>query len=175
MKLAYLLPCACGQKVEVDSTQAGLTVRCSCGRTLDVPTMRHLGELERIGSEPRAASTWGPRQGYTLVGVLVALLGLGWLGYQISTMPSELYVVPEDIRKDVSTLTPAELGQQYAILREGLDPTEPPIVTATRAYEAWHRRWTYVSGGVAVLGVAIAAGAWLSMVEPTKPPGKRRS
>lgn len=137
--------------------------------------MRHLGELERIGgTEPRATSTWGPRQGYTLMGVLVALLGLGWLGYQISTMPSEIHVVSEDIREDVSALSPAEMAQQYAMLREGLDPTEPPIVTATRAYEAWHRRWTYVSGGVTLLGVAIAAGAWLSMDESKTPRGKRR-
>lgn len=137
--------------------------------------MRHLGTLERVGgTEQRASSSWGPRQGYTLIGVLLALLGLGWLGYQISTMPSEIHVVPEDIREDVDSLSPAEMAQQYAILREGMDPTEPPIVTATRAYEAWHRRWTYVSGAVTLLGVAIAAGAWLSMGESQTPPGRRR-
>ncbi|MBX3415712.1 MAG: hypothetical protein KF708_23710 [Pirellulales bacterium] len=174
MKLAYLLPCTCGQKIEVDSTKAGLTVTCTCGKTLDVPTMRHLGDLERVGSAPRAATSWGPRQGYTLLGALVLLLGLGWLGYQVVNMPGGIYVVPQEIREEVSQYPPADLAQQYKILRMGLDPREPEVVKVSRAYEAWHRRWTYVAAGVSLLGGLLTAGAWFGMAESKRPPGKPR-
>lgn len=168
MKQAYLLPCKCGQKVEVDSTLAGLTVKCACGRTLDVPTMRDLTRLELAGANAPGAEkldgrSWGPRQGYTLAGILVALFGLGWLGYQLWTMPEDLYIVPEAIRAETESLSPAELVEQFRALSRGLDPTEPRIVQATRLYQEWHRRWTYVAAAVSLLGAVLAATAWFTL------------
>jgi hypothetical protein len=174
MKQAYLLPCKCGQKVEVDTTQAGLTVKCTCGSTLDVPTMRDIVRLECAGvagssGAKRGTSNWGPRQGYTLVGALIALIGLSWLGYQLWTMPEDLYVLPSEIRAEVEELSPAELVQQFNALRKGLDPTELPIIKANRAYREWHRRWTYVAAGIGVFGIALASGAWFALGARTAP------
>jgi len=47
MKIEYLLPCSCGEKLVVDRSQAGLSKRCTCGRDVTVPTLRGLEQLER--------------------------------------------------------------------------------------------------------------------------------
>ncbi|VTR90866.1 unnamed protein product [Gemmata massiliana] len=47
------IPCGCGQTVTVDSSQAGLTVQCPCGREVEVPAWQRPpgGEdRERAGS-----------------------------------------------------------------------------------------------------------------------------
>jgi hypothetical protein len=43
--MKYLLPCPCGQSVEVEPGQAGQTVVCACGKTLLVPTMLQVKAL----------------------------------------------------------------------------------------------------------------------------------
>lgn len=81
----YLLPCQCGKKTEVDTSQAGLQVRCECGAELAVPTMRGLAALERVDAvaeNSRAATrgTWGRRQGLMFLGgVLLTGAALGAL------------------------------------------------------------------------------------------------
>jgi len=177
MKQVYLLPCQCGLKVHVDKTQAGLSVKCECGRTLDVPTLRDLTQLEQVGDQNKASASktstgWGPRQGLTLVGVLITLVGLIWLAYQIATMPQDLFVEPADIRAEVNTLSPGDLIAQFRLLREKLDPTELSIVKANRIYQEWHRRWTYFAAGVTLLGLALAAGAWFTLGRPATRQGR---
>ena len=43
--MKYLLPCPCGQAVEIELGQAGQTVTCTCGKSLAVPTMMQIKEL----------------------------------------------------------------------------------------------------------------------------------
>jgi len=45
----YLLPCPCGQSVTVTEGSAGAQVKCTCGRTLTVPS---LGGLRELAGEP---------------------------------------------------------------------------------------------------------------------------
>ncbi|MCA9269712.1 MAG: hypothetical protein KDA41_14630 [Planctomycetales bacterium] len=40
--MQYAVPCQCGHRVEVSATQAGATVKCTCGASLDVPTLSQL-------------------------------------------------------------------------------------------------------------------------------------
>lgn len=179
MKQVYLLPCQCGQKVHVDKTQAGLVVKCDCGRTLDVPTLRDLRQLEQVGDQDQASASksssgWGPQQGITLIGILIALVGGVWLAYQLSSMPQDLYVEPADIRAEVNSLSPAQLVEQYNLLRQKLDPTELPIVKANRVYQEWHRRWTYLAAGLTVLGLALAVSAWFALGRPATRKGVPR-
>ncbi len=48
MKTFYLLPCTCGKIHEVMRVQAGNVITCECGKTLEVPPLRALAELETV-------------------------------------------------------------------------------------------------------------------------------
>jgi hypothetical protein len=48
MSKRFLLPCACGKKLVVDATQAGEQLRCECGTSVLVPTLRGLKDLEPV-------------------------------------------------------------------------------------------------------------------------------
>ena len=81
MKTLYWLPCTCGQKYPVETTQAGDTVQCACGAELKVPALREMSQLEsavtaKPGPTRRGKPGWGKRQARLLVGVLVTVAAL---------------------------------------------------------------------------------------------------
>ena len=51
--MKYLLPCSCGQSVEVEPGQAGQTVACACGERLIVPSMLQVKELPSAPTQPK--------------------------------------------------------------------------------------------------------------------------
>src|SRR5947209_2018237 len=77
MKTTYLLPCQCGEKLQVDASESGLIMKCGCGASLEVPTMRGLAQLERVTVEESAAPSrgWGGAQRSMAIGALIAILG----------------------------------------------------------------------------------------------------
>ncbi len=78
----YLLPCTCGKKIGVTKSQAGQTVRCTCGTELEVPTLRNLSELERVGTRGVAkTTTWTNRHRLVFSLAIVALAGVLAAGY----------------------------------------------------------------------------------------------
>ncbi|HEX4414510.1 MAG TPA: hypothetical protein VH107_12840 [Lacipirellulaceae bacterium] len=75
----YLLPCVCGKSVPVDVRQAGARVTCSCGTTLEVPTLRQIRHLPQAASvDVHSAPAWGPRQGIVAVCLILAISLLAW-------------------------------------------------------------------------------------------------
>jgi len=77
----FLLPCLCGQQVPIEPRQAGETIACRCGASLQAPTMREICALEPAPAEPslpRATATWGWRHGLRLLGAVTVLLAVGW-------------------------------------------------------------------------------------------------
>jgi hypothetical protein len=50
--MKYLLPCKCGQSVEVEPGQAGQTVVCNCGELLIVPSMLQVKALPAAPEKP---------------------------------------------------------------------------------------------------------------------------
>ncbi|HEY1601064.1 MAG TPA: hypothetical protein VGG64_15785 [Pirellulales bacterium] len=77
MKTEYLLPCACGETIVVDRSQAGLTARCRCGADIAIPTLRGLEQLQRYTpTDEKTPSVWGPRQATFFLGGLIAGLAL---------------------------------------------------------------------------------------------------
>ena len=50
--MKYLLPCPCGQSVEVEPNQAGQTVPCGCGQNLTVPSMLQMKALPAASEKP---------------------------------------------------------------------------------------------------------------------------
>src|SRR3954466_947072 len=82
----YLLPCTCGQKVRIANAQAGGKVACGCGKSLAVPTLRGLRELELAPPETRSAASPGWSRvhgGFFASGLLIATLGFVVVAYSL--------------------------------------------------------------------------------------------
>jgi hypothetical protein len=165
MKTLYALPCSCGKSIDVERSQAGLSVRCACGREVEVPTIRGLAQLEP-SSHPTTTEperTWGPRQGVVFLGITLLVLAGGYAGYR------ELFPPPgpfagfnhEVLAKEIAAWTPAQSWELWAFLSQGMDPTEFPQMVRYRERLLYHQRWTWVVWGVAAVGALIAAGGGL--------------
>jgi hypothetical protein len=164
----YLLPCSCGQKVRIAASQAGGRVACACGKSLDVPTMRGVRQLEPAPAETkvRAQASWSRAHGATFAGglliagvgvVLIAIYLLQYarvVGHTRDFSPEVLAAEAAHIDK----LTPLELLSEWSeVLEHGLgEPSAPPWVTAQKMI-AGYRAW--MIGGAS----AIAAGLLLSV------------
>jgi hypothetical protein len=126
----YLLPCNCGQNVEVDASQAGLQVVCGCGAKLDVPTMRGLSQLRVAEAPAREASVsqaaWGPGQGSMFLGAVLAICGVIALALVWRTRP-QWEVQTQQIVVNVERLSPAQLWEHWQDLRKGLAPPDDPV------------------------------------------------
>ena len=86
--MKYLLPCKCGQSVEVEPGQAGQTVGCGCGENLLVPSMLQVKALPVAPEKPASSSgkTHSPYKASlaTLIpGILCAVLSIpiGWIAW----------------------------------------------------------------------------------------------
>jgi len=165
MTTHYLLPCNCGKKNEVDSGQAGLNIRCSCGAELAVPTMRGLNQLERAEAPPpdrrQAAapqSTWGARQALIFLGLLI-LLGaalptlLTWYAYP---QPPRLRDDFEKLnRDDITPMTLMQTWELWKSLRKDFaeEPEIPEMYQYRILAKAARERLIFmgVVGGIGLL------------------------
>jgi len=79
----YLFPCHCGQIQEIEASQAGQFITCSCGQTRQIPTLSKIKELEPA---PEKASEPVQETGHLrrallylgLIGLVPSLLFLFW-------------------------------------------------------------------------------------------------
>jgi hypothetical protein len=182
MSQQYLLPCACGQSVRVGNAQAGATVSCSCGKTLAVPTLRGLRQLERVPQEAAAAKRlhWSPVHGTVFAAALVlATVGIcflaynlffysqivGWVGeqkydYTTDRTQEVLKHAAAEIDAEVDKLSPEET---LAKLREteaegiGEKATLPWVVYKKQA--EFHLWWIQVGSALAAGGVLLVLAA----------------
>ena len=85
----YLLPCTCGIKHEVDCSQAGMALHCTCGAEVAVPTLRGLERLEQTTSAKSvpAPRRWGKRQGLKFLGVSLTAAAAAGLLFLLITAP----------------------------------------------------------------------------------------
>ena len=115
MSAKYLLPCSCGRTIPVEAAEAGHIVKCVCGAELEIPAMRTLGSLERAdpaSKARRSSSVWGRREGWILVGAILAVMGLG---------PTVYLQVSRPRLENVHSLTPTETWALWQELRKGTD------------------------------------------------------
>lgn len=170
MKTLYALPCTCGKSVDVDRSQAGLAVRCACGRELEVPTIRGLANLEsRVDSQVAPASTWGPRQGVMFLGVAIALLAGATASYvQFLPPPSPVRGIDRAaVTKLVDSWTPTQTFEAWAEMSQGMERSELPTMMAYWDVLARRQRWAWVAWAVVGVGVAIAlVGALMPKSSP---------
>lgn len=159
MAAHYLLPCQCGKKNEVDSSQAGLQVRCECGVQLAVPTMRGLAGLERVersAEQTRAAAggAWGRKQGLMFLGG-VLVIGAALIGLLFwSLLPNRPM-----IQFDYETLQRLSLEQSFA---EWHELQKGVVIPEAEMHIAYYERvtdglwqWEMVCAGFAALGATL--------------------
>lgn len=167
----YLLPCECGNRVEVDTTQAGLLVECTCGTKLKVPTLRGLADCERVEQQAEpSTSNWGAGHGLMLLGGVVLFLGAGFAFYcwQIAEYNDQLEftvgIDREAHRQDVEKMTPGQLWIEWVRMPRSLRSIkleDDPIGMRGREmilerYVTQYRRFTWLGIVVAVFGLGLA-------------------
>jgi hypothetical protein len=170
----YLLPCSCGQKVRVANAQAGGQVTCVCGKSLAVPTLRGLRELEFAPAvkDPGRRAGWSRQQGAAFaVGLLIAAVGLyvatyySWRYAQLTVQGSHLLVdrtddVVKATDEAISSLSPVSMLEAWNKEKEeGLGEQSTPIwVTAKATIDLYLSR--IKAGAIAALcGILVAAGS----------------
>lgn len=155
----YLLPCTCGKKIGVTKSQAGQTVRCTCGTELEVPTLRNLSELERVGTRGVAkTTTWTNRHRLVFSLAIVALAGVLAAGYLAIDLPPPL---PEFEMVEVDEMTPfGNVMAVYDEMKKGIEGAVPPISPEMRALEnqretkLWGIRMALTAAGCAAVAAA---------------------
>ena len=174
MATHYLLPCQCGKKNEVDSSQAGLTLRCECGSELAVPAMRGLASLERVERAPppylaQPAGNWGPRQGLMFLGAAVmaaAALAALYFWWQL---PQPVTLMPDyqaRNRQGINTLSLEESFDVWHNLQAGI---EQPMIEAQLnvydRYKEWVMQWETACGAVGGVGLLLVV---IGLLMPSK-------
>jgi hypothetical protein len=162
VSVKYLFPCRCGQKSVVELRQAGQSIVCRCGTTLQVPTMIELTALEVAPAESSPVpheATWHWRQRLLLLGcvsLVAAAIAAACLYVGRPIAPSEI-ITPERIQQTVAQWTPRETWEAWESMRQGLDRrTDPRYEAAVLRFHAWEA----LTLGLALASVAmIVAGA----------------
>lgn len=152
MTIKYLLPCSCGKKIPVETTQAGQDIQCSCGQQVSVPTMQGIRCLEQY-LDSSDESKAGPSYGGAALGI--ALLGLLILGGGGALMYRTYNQRP--VLVDVDYMSPWETWLMWQNLREGVrlpEYSESPYLEAERTYKQ------YMTIAAVIVGVGIVMLAW---------------
>ena len=128
--MKYLLPCpACNSQLPVETGQAGQTIRCSCGKSLEVPSIRGLRALEQVADERPATAAWTKRKGLAFLGgamssgALVAAAAVLALRPGVNDEGSfKIQINEAAIRSEVAALSPVESIERFQMV-DGALPT----------------------------------------------------
>lgn len=161
MSREFLLPCECGEKVVITKVQAGQTLSCQCGRSLEVPTLQRIELLEPAAPvaalRRRPEAGWDRRRGLILLGLVVALVGGLWAGYLELTKPRLL---------DIQEMSPAVTWSLWQELRLGANRFPTPEAQGFAEYLKQNRDWMIVALVVGAGGLLLTAGAY-ALMRPT--------
>jgi len=169
MSTLYLLPCSCGEKLQVEIRQAGESIVCTCGKSLDIPTLRALRQLDSVSepSNPSARSRWSPLQGVLFVA------GSALLIISLATNTFLLLIIREGakptrlsssnpkatVREELADLSPEEAWLEWQTLREIPERAKLRQQRGTGFDRDRFDRYIRVATIVAVVGVALAGSA----------------
>ncbi len=147
----YLLPCDCGAILPVSLSQAGMSIPCpSCGKPVDVPTVRHLTALPQEETSATQGTSTSSRKPSVLLRVLagiffiatVACLGHGgYLAYQRYELPLDMSKTEADFLTDLENslegLSPADTWDTWnSLAYAGLSSIQTPqYFLLKQAYE----------------------------------------
>ena len=182
MSQQFLLPCTCGQKLPVSTAQAGGQVTCSCGKTLSVPTLRGLRELEVAPATlPRPAKAgWSPVHGFIFAtGLVLAAVGVVFLalnGLQYSQIMG--FGLTRDYTDDVVRAELARIDESKPLqlleewkenIEHGLGEQEEP------PWSKFQRQIKFNLSRIKFGAIALGAGLLLSFATLLAAPKSRSS
>jgi hypothetical protein len=174
----YLLTCGCGRELSVDPGQAGESLRCECGATIAVPTLRQLRQLPAACDDTAAAvgRAWSFRHGAIAVSLILAvacllIAGLSWLGEPKVPMfdpAGQMRYVDQEIDK----LTPVVAWRRFVdtyqpLAATGFTEFKHPMVIAAQQEIERRRLVQLVMVTVAAICVAAAAAIWVGTRGPS--------
>ena len=179
MPQQFLLPCSCGQKVRVSNAQAGGEVYCVCGKSLSVPTLRGLRQLEPAPAERVAKRElrWTPTHGAIFAGALlvatasVAILGfhlfqyaqfVGWFrpdhfDFTVDRSKEMVQGASAQIDEELRALTPDQaLAEFRKTEAEGLGEKQALPWVELKKQAAGHLQWVQWGGAALALSILAA-------------------
>lgn len=167
MRVKYLLPCSCGQKIAVESSQAGQSILCSCGKSMEVPTMKGLRQLEQYvdtANEPKATSSFGGSAiGIALLGFVILGAGAGFMTW--------MHFTQRPILIDMDYMSPWDTWLMWQSLREGVqlpEFAESPYFQAKKVYDQ------YMTVGAVIMALGGVTVAFATIVAIVNRSAKRR-
>ena len=159
---AHWLPCPqCQNRLRVEASQAGQSLRCSCGADVEAPTLRGLAELEPIVEAEHRRSGWGAKQGLALVAAVAAVFALAGAGYIEWSVFGKVVQPEPDVKRaavqQIESMSPGEAWYFWQTLKAGLhDPKMPEILAQEKRARFWQRTLLVVAAAAAVAAVAMA-------------------
>lgn len=156
MKTVYQLTCSCGNTVEVEKTQAGGTVVCRCGISMEVPGLR---ELIQYPSQQRSSSSreitindqishrgnaYQRRAGIAIFFLVITLLFGGICFYFYNTCPTILPGFEE--HADAFSV-----WCLWQYIRPGIETPLNPVEGALQEQIASSWRWIYLTAAISVI------------------------
>lgn len=157
MRTTYWLPCDCGRRLPVETTQAGVVIRCACGAELTVPTLHEMSRLESTSTAMQSPAhrpkpIWSKRQRWIFLGAVVTATAAGLLVYLEITRPRIVAV---------ESLAPIQVWSLWQDLRRGPDrhltPPQKQFLDHLHMYDIW--RMVFVVG--VVLGVLLMTASYV--------------
>jgi hypothetical protein len=165
----YLLDCQCGNRLPVEIGQAGGRIACSCGKQLDVPTLRNLRQLPTaIVDEKPTSIAWNKRKGAIAACLIVAVVLAAVAVWNRINQPS----VPkfdsgarmQQVERELKNITPADayaLSHNYRMLAErGMAVYEPANRAAIQqhiAHQTFQRRIYWITATIFAAAAAVIA------------------
>jgi hypothetical protein len=165
----YLLPCECGESLPVEKTQAGQSIVCKCGRSVDIPSLRGLRELEVCEAAPQAVArpSWTPTKGtFFAGGIILAIVGtfVAAYGFTMRSFVNTAAPPQEQIDAWVQEIDDWNASQMWSFWTQarqmGLPPVVSPHVVAARQAR-WLMQVGYTGVGLVVTGLVVAVSPLL--------------
>jgi len=161
LNVIYLVPCSCGCKIPVDKRQAGEIITCSCGASLEVPTLLKLMTLERaeVAHQPLTPkTTWSTGHRLILLGTVVIIVAVVIGVWLFWVRPTDPYanLNPEQIQSASQLLSPMQSWRLWVMLEKGGLKHRKQFIEVTFAdVQAQHRIFWGLLAVVAGVGMAL--------------------
>jgi hypothetical protein len=121
----YPVPCECGKTLRVTATQAGMTLRCECGRDVEVPSLRQLRH-DPDGPVPTARLREVDRSAPRVIGTMLIVVGLA-----LSCLST--YVLFPDLRDQGDRAGSVLVGWVVSLLASA----GSALITHSKGFPVW--------------------------------------
>jgi hypothetical protein len=157
----FLLPCDCSADIPVSAGLAGGRVNCpSCGRAVDVPKLRELGQLREQQRAVAEQTRWSAAHAVLLAGTAVA--AIAWAASLLVLPRTNSVVDPAAIRAAVQAASDQDIYRAWkqGLSRSGVQrpPTdEEQKLLRTSQFSGGVSRGLQILGALGALAAVAAA------------------